>query len=267
MDLIRFLSKMEINRLNTIIHMKNYSNYTNVEKDTDKIQEDKINYLKDNLVLSEEGKLSTADDFKELFEWTGKIGRAGEKDKDSFINGTVEKYYEILRQIDEADLDDETRTQKKERLERAFDTNVGLYSSSVKIKIWLIENRDSLGIHFNGTAPQKSYELMDRDTAKQVESDVKSMFYNAKKYYKEHGNLKGITSKIINGDSNTISSTDLGLLEEMEKHMDDYFGNAYAYSKSADDVKVQAKQKVSEVRLSDFMKNLFFKFIDEKFSK
>ncbi|MBK1813175.1 hypothetical protein JHL18_21365 [Clostridium sp. YIM B02505] len=255
---------MEINKVSTTIQTKDYSNYRNVEKDKEKLQEDKLNYLKDNLVLSEKGKLPTAEDFKELFDWTGEIGNAGYKD--GYVNGTVTKYNEILKKIDEADFADDIKTEKKQRLEKAFNMNSGLYASSVKCRIWFIENKDNLGIHFAGTSPQKSYELMDKDTAKQVESDVRSMFDNTKKYYKEHGSLKGINSKIITGTSKTFSSDDLGLLEKMEKHIDDYFGNTYVASDSVDEIKAQMKQKVSDAGFSNFASNIFFDFIDKKFS-
>ncbi|GFZ30032.1 hypothetical protein CSC2_05580 [Clostridium zeae] len=258
---------MEINKVSTTIQTKNYSNYRSVDKDKEKLQEDKLNYLKDNLILSEKGKLSTAEDFKEMFDWTGEIGNAGAKDKEGYVNGTVIKYNEILNRIDEADLDDDVKEQKKQRLEKSFNMNADLYASSVKYKIWFIENKDNLGIDFTGADNKKTYESMDTETENQLRNDVRNMFDNARKYYKEHGSLKGITSELITGNSKTVSSSDLGLLEKMEKNIDSYFGNAYKDYEATDDFKNQLKQKIGSVGFSAFTSNIFFDFIDKKFSK
>jgi hypothetical protein len=258
---------MEINKVNTPIQAKDYSNYRSVDKDQEKLQEDKLSYLKDNLVLSEKGKLSTAEDFKELFDWTGDIGDAGARDKDGYIDGTVTKYNEILKGIDEGDFTDDIKEQKKQRLEKAFNMNADLYASSVKYKIWFIENKDNLGIDYDGSKHKESYESKDTETENQLRNDVRNMFDNTKKYYKEHGSLKGITSELITGNSKTASYSDLGLLEKMEKSIESYFGNTYISSDSIDEVKAKMKQSISDVGLSDFTRNRFFDFIDKKFSK
>ncbi|QAA33475.1 hypothetical protein [Clostridium manihotivorum] len=255
---------MEISKVSRSIQTRDYNDYTK-EKDKSKEQEDKTKYLKDSLVLSDKGSLVSGDYIMEMFRWTSEIGSTGSKDNEGYIKGAVEKYNDIRKQISDEGTEDSVKQEKLSRLDRAFEMDADLYASSVKIKIWLIENHNNLGINYGG---HKEFDdSIDKETQNNIYHDVREMFFNAKRYYENNGSLEGITSKQITGASKTMSFEDLSLLNTMEKNSDQYFGSDITEDSDTDSLKAELKEKISSIGFSEFTKNIFFDYIDKRYTK
>lgn len=119
------------------------------------------------------------------------------------IKAAFDKYNENENMIKNSNLTDDEKEEDLRNLEKSFKHNSEWFANRIHGMFFFA------GLKVDpSNQMSKIYDGIDRDKLENIRNDIVKMFDNTKDYYSKEGSLKGITTSIIEANTNSITFHD-----------------------------------------------------------